>query len=265
MNLFNSTDSHGILSLFQDTFPTYSGSFLEVINQWPNCCWFALKNNCFYSFHQDTLALLNCSAEHLVDKSFAECFSNLIMSVDPITEYIEAAHLGHPQLFYANFEFENQGKQIACYEVFLFKYDMFEGDEFLVGGIRNKGDLCDTHFSSFPDFEQQIKNTLDVGIWAWDPKTDNFTANKIVHNIYQDVWNNGDDKSPFWQQSGELSLHRLQSHIEKKIEEGEDFEYRYLLPTKSGVKHIQERGHVANRNGRPIVLGRRKILLAQTS
>ena len=184
MNLFNSTDSHGILSLFQDSFPTYSGSFLEVINQWPNCCWFALRNDAFYSFHQDTLDLLNCSAEHLVDKTFSDCFSNLIMSVDPIDEYLEAAHKGHPQIFYANFEFEKQGKDIVCYEVFLFKYDMFEGDEFLVGGIRHKGDLCETHFSSFPDFEQQIKNTLDVGIWAWDPSTDNFNANKIVHSIY---------------------------------------------------------------------------------
>ena len=255
MNLFNSTDSHGILSLFQDTFPTYSGSFLEVISQWPNCCWFALKNNAFYSFHQDTLDLLNCSAEHLVDKAFSDCFSNLIMSVDPIDEYLDSAHKGHPQIFYANFEFEQQGKDIVCYEVFLFKYDMFEGDEFLVGGVRHKGDLCETHFSSFPDFEQQIKNTLDVGIWAWDPSTDNFNANKIVHSIYSDAWSSNDLKKPFWRQSSELSLHRLKSHIEKNIANGDDFEYRYLLPTKTGVKHILERGHVAERDGSQIVLG----------
>lgn len=259
MDLFNSTDSHGILSLFQDTFPTYSGSFLEVIHQWPNCCWFALKNNAFYSFHQDTLNLLNCSAEHLVNKSFSECFSNLIMSVDPISEYLDNAHQGNPQLFYVNFEFEKQHKHIVCYEVFLFKYDIFEGEEFLVGGIRNKGDLCETHFSSFPNFEQQIKNTLDVGIWAWDPITNNFSANKVVHSIYQDFWPElqGAEvkQAPFWQQSGELSLHRLKAYVEKHVAEGEDFEFRYLLPTKSGVKHIQERGIVTERDGRAVVLG----------
>ncbi len=255
MNLFNSTDSHGILSLFQDTFPNYSGSFIEVIDQWPNCCWFALKNRLFYSFHQDTLSLLNCSPEHLVDKAFSDCFSNLIMSVDPIDEYIDVASKGSPQVFYANFEFEKQGKDIACYEVFLFKYDMFEGDEFLLGGIRNKGDLCDTHFSSFPDFEQQIKSTLDVGIWAWDPANDNFNANKIVHSIYADCWQEKDAKRPFWRQSAELSLHRLKSHIEKSMAQGEDFEFRYLLPTKSGVKHILERGHITKRDGKEIVLG----------
>ncbi len=255
MNLFNSTDSHGILSLFQDTFPTYSGSFLEIINQWPNCCWFALRNGCFYSFHQDTLELLSCSAKHLVDKKFSDCFSNLIMSVDPIDEYIESAFRGLPQIFYANFEFEKQGKDIVCYEVFLFKYDMFEGDEFLVGGIRNKGDLCETHFSSFPDFEQQIKNTLDVGIWAWDPKTDKFSANKVVHGIYSDIGFDDNNTKPFWRKSSELSLHRLKSHIEKHISDGEDFEFRYLLPTKSGVKHILERGHITERDGSSIVLG----------
>lgn len=255
MNLFNATDSHGILSLFQDSYPTYTGSFLEVINQWPNCCWFALQNDKFYSFHQDTLNLLNSTADNLLNNGFAECFSNLIMSVDPIEEYIEAAHAGHPQLFYANFEFEKQGKDIVCYEVFLFKYDMFEGEDFLVGGIRNKGDLCQTHFSSFPDFEQQIKNTLEVGIWAWDPNTDDFNANKIVHDIYQDVWPEENSKHPFWRQPGELSLHRLKAHVEHNIKQGKDFEFRYLLPTKSGVKHILERGHIAQRDGGNIVLG----------
>ena len=255
MNLFNSTDSHGILSLFQDSFPNYAGSFIEVIDQWPNCCWFALKNGLFYSFHQDTLDLLHCSAEHLVNKAFSDCFSNLIMSVDPIDEYLQTASKGSPQVFYANFEFEKQGNDIACYEVFLFKYDMFEGDDFLLGGIRNKGDLCDTHFSSFPDFEQQIKSTLDVGIWAWDPDSDNFNANKIVHSIYTDCWQPQDSKRPFWRQSTELSLHRLRSHIDKCMGQGEDFEFRYLLPTKTGVKHILERGHITKRDGKDIVLG----------
>jgi len=210
MNLFSKTDSHGILSLFQDSFPTYSGSFLEVINQWPNCCWFALKNNSFYSFHQDTLDLLDCSAEHLINRPFSDCFSNLIMSVDPIGEYIESANKGTPQLFYANFEFEKQGKEIVCYEVFLFKYDIFEGDEFLVGGIRNKGDLCQTHFSSFPDFEQQIRNTLDVGIWAWDPNSDDFNANRIVHETYYDVWQEDADEKQFWQEKILLEIKECQ-------------------------------------------------------
>ena len=71
MSILDYTDVQGILRLFQDDYPKYHGSFFEVLGNWPNNCWFGVKNGRFIGFHPDTLALLKATKQFSVALSSA--------------------------------------------------------------------------------------------------------------------------------------------------------------------------------------------------